>query len=230
MNELVIGAKVQQMFGSIAAQYDRANTVLSFGIHYWWRKRLLKLLPAAGDLTVVDLCTGTGDLLPALAARYARVIGIDFCLPMLQAGSVRWNKLSNVSVLQGDALNLPLASHSIDLITVAFGVRNFERLRDGLREINRVLKPGATLVVLEFGQPTGFLWSRLFRFYSNVIMPAVGGLVTGNRDAYTYLPQTAQAFPCQDAFISVLEECGFGACSCEPLTSGVAYLYGARVK
>ena len=134
MESLVIGTKVQDMFGSIARKYDRANTVLSFGIHHIWRRKFFRLLPPASDLKVIDLCTGTGDLLLPLARRYQNVIGIDFCLPMLESGKSKWSSRQGVGVLQGDALCLPITNHSIDLLTVAFGVRNFEDLNRGLRD------------------------------------------------------------------------------------------------
>ena len=229
METLVIGPKVQEMFGSIAAGYDRANTVLSFGIHHIWRYRFFKRLPKVAPLTVVDLCTGTGDLLPPLSKRYETVIGIDFCMPMLVSGKQKWSNSKDIAVMQGDGLQLPLKSDSIDLVTVAFGVRNFESLERGLREIHRVLKPGGSVRILEFGQPTGIAWGALFRFYSNFIMPIVGGLLTGNRAAYTYLPRTSAAFPCRESFIKILENAGYRDCFFESLTGGIAYVYGARV-
>lgn len=228
MTQLVIGSKVQQMFGSIAKNYDCTNTVLSFGIHLLWRRRFFATLPRDPSLQVLDLCTGTGDLIPELSQRYANVIGIDFCLPMLVAGLGKWINNANAAVVQGDGLSLPIANSTFDLVTVAFGVRNFESLPKGLSEIHRVLKPGGRLYVLEFGQPRAGMWGAMFRFYSRYVMPIVGGFLTGNRAAYQYLPQTAKEFPCREAFLKQLADNGFGQCEYQSLSGGVAYIYGGQ--
>ena len=228
MNQLVVGTEVQKMFGSIAGRYDRANTVLSLGIHHWWRWLLFRGLPKGAPQRALDICTGTGDLLPGLAARCAEVVGIDFCAPMLLEGKSKWSALKNLTVLQGDGLRLPFKDSSFDLITVAFGVRNFENLELGLSEIKRILKPGGTVRILEFGQPKGLIWGKLFRFYSDTIMPQIGGLLTGNRAAYKYLPTTSKLFPCREDFQAILEKIGFEDSFYQSLTGGIAYIYGAK--
>jgi demethylmenaquinone methyltransferase/2-methoxy-6-polyprenyl-1,4-benzoquinol methylase len=134
-------------------------------------------------------------------------------------------ELGRGPLMQADALQLPYADASFDIVTVAFGVRNFERLSDGLQEIRRVLKPGGTLLVLEFGQPRGALFGALFRFYSRWCMPVIGGIVTGNRAAYEYLPATSSQFPCREAFVEILSRAGFSAPSWKGLTFGIAYIY-----
>ncbi len=223
---------VQRMFGSIAERYDAANTVLSLGIHHLWRRSLLRLLPTEpsssdrGASLVLDVCTGTGDLLPLIKNRFGSVVGVDFCLPMLQAGK---QKLSQpYAMVQGDGLKLPFADGSFDVVTVAFGVRNFERLQQGIIELRRVLKPTGHLLVLEFGQPNNRVFGALFRLYANYWMPFIGGLLTGNREAYAYLPRTAARFPCGDEFVTILQSGGFKDARCLPLTMGVAYAYCAQ--
>lgn len=221
---------VRAMFGKIAPRYDLTNSVLSFGIHGYWRRKLVELLaprPNSSQCSpalVLDLCTGTGDLLPLLRHRFGEVIGADFCLPMLQAGAKK--KARGFTLVQADALALPFRDQSFDIVTVAFGVRNFEDTHRGLREIARVLKPGGHLLVLEFGQPRG-LFGALFRFYSRTVMPLIGGMLTGDREAYTYLPRTAGAFPCGEQFCGIVAECGFRAERADPLTGGIAYVYRA---
>lgn len=215
------------MFGEIAPRYDLANTALSFGIHRLWRRALLKMLP--GPLPApgraLDLCTGTGDLLPALHGKAAQVIGADFCMPMLKEGARRHGL--NFPLVQADALKLPFADYAFSLITVAFGVRNFENLVDGLREMRRLLTPGGYLLVLEFGQPQG-AFGAIFRFYSRFIMPMIGGLLTGNREAYRYLPETAAKFPCGERFERILADAGYKVIGARALTGGIAYCYCAR--
>jgi demethylmenaquinone methyltransferase/2-methoxy-6-polyprenyl-1,4-benzoquinol methylase len=230
MQYSVIGSEVKDMFGSIAGRYDLTNTVLSFGIHHYWRYRLTRLLPARKDALVLDLCTGTGDLIAPLANRFGSVIGADFCLPMLESGRGKLARKGqgHAPLVQSDALNLPFKEASFDIVTVAFGVRNFENLERGLKEIRRTIKPGGHLLVLEFGQPTGVVWGSLFRFYSRVVMPFVGGLLTGNREAYSYLPRTASQFPCGDDFGAILTRCGFTPRRAPALTGGIAYAYLAE--
>ena len=231
MTARVVANEVQQMFGSIAGRYDLTNSVMSLGIHHWWRYRLLKHAPKESDLTVLDLCTGTADLITPLARRYKRVIGVDFCLPMLRAGlpKVRRDaKAAAALLVQADALKLAIKDSSVDLVTVAFGVRNFADRAAGLTEILRVLKPGGTLLVLEFGQPTLPVWREIFALYSKYLMPLLGACLTGNRAAYTYLPQTAATFPSGALFEQLLSKVGFLSNRAFSLCGGVAYIYEAR--
>ena len=149
----------------------------------------------------------------------------DFCLPMLEhAPDKVMPAKSPVGLVQGDALKLPFASGSFDAVTVAFGVRNFEHTVQGLREINRVLKPGGKLLVLEFGQPKGLIGVG-YRWYSDVVMPRIGGWLTGNRYAYEYLPKTAKRFPAGAEFLELLAQSGFAAREAHSLTFGIAYCY-----
>jgi demethylmenaquinone methyltransferase/2-methoxy-6-polyprenyl-1,4-benzoquinol methylase len=215
------------MFGSIAERYDLANSVLSLGIHKLWRRRLLQIVPMHTE-RALDLCTGTGDLLPILRKRCRYVLGADFCLPMMRAGQKK-QRLED-KFLQADALRLPLMDSSFDLITVAFGVRNLESLNQGLTEMRRVLKPGGKLIVLEFGQPSLWGFGALYRWYSAHVLPFIGGMLTGNRAAYTYLPETSRTFPCGAAFTQIFTKVGFKVELAEPQTGGVAFLYsGTKV-
>jgi demethylmenaquinone methyltransferase/2-methoxy-6-polyprenyl-1,4-benzoquinol methylase len=223
----VVAKNVQSMFGSIAQRYDLANTVLSFGVHHLWKRRAVKALPHPPSGRILDLCTGTGDLLVLLRKRFPSVVGADFSLPMLRVGQVRPGH-QELPLVQGDALRLPFPDKSFDGVTVAFGVRNLESLSLGLSEMARVLKPGGALVVLEFGQPPGVLFGALYRWYSKWIMPHIGGGLTGNKDAYNYLPETAAEFPCGQRFVDQLTQCGYVNSSVQTLTFGIAYLYVGR--
>ena len=217
---------VQKMFSDIAPRYDLANSVLSFGIHHLWRRILVRMLPASQDKLVLDLCTGTGDLLPILKKRFGNVVGADFCLPMLQFARSKNEK--STEIMQADALCLPFKDQSFDIVTVAFGVRNFEDLEKGLREIQRVLKSDGKILVLEFGQPNSLFFGSLYSFYSKYLMPLIGGAISGNRKAYEYLPETASHFPCAEKFESILKSCGFTAARHKTLTGGIAYAYCAE--
>lgn len=232
MSVQVVGTRVRSMFGSIAERYDLTNSVLSFGIHFLWRRSLLARLPHGPQLMALDLCTGTGDLLPELSRKYATVLGADFCLPMLRLAQRKLEHKKTLNggkgaarLLQGDAMKLPLGDASVDVVTVAFGVRNFENLGKGLGEIRRVMKCGGTFAVLEFGQPEPGLFAALYRFYSDHVMPFIGGLITGQREAYTYLPQTAKEFPSGSTFEQRLCDAGFRIEQTKRLTGGIAYLY-----
>lgn len=218
--KLVQAPKVERMFASIAQRYDLTNTVLSAGIDCWWRNRLSKLIPVNSnpDRTILDLCTGTGALLQQLKNRGGAVIGADFCLPMLQ----RAPKVA--PLIQADGLTLPFANDSFDYVTVAFGVRNFEDTEKGLSEIARVLKPSGKALVLEFGQPS-FPIAPFFKLYSRYLMPLIGGVLTGNRTAYEYLPETARQFPAREKFLAVANKSGFASGKYYSLTGGIAYIY-----
>ncbi|MCB0334130.1 MAG: class I SAM-dependent methyltransferase, partial [Bdellovibrionales bacterium] len=147
---LVESGRVQKMFGSIAHRYDLVNTVLSGGTHYLWRNALLRLVPDDSDASALDVCTGTGDLLPLLDEKFGFVAGVDFCYPMLSCGMQK-KAVKPFPLLQGDALSLPFVDDAFDVITIAFGIRNLENLSAGLLELKRVLRPKGALLILEFG-------------------------------------------------------------------------------
>lgn len=226
----VVGSEVREMFGSIAHKYDAANSALSFGIHHLWRRALLRLYSIPRTARVLDLCTGTGDLLKPLRDRADHVVGCDFCQPMLDKAAVKLEKwgIRDVPLVQADAHNLPFKDGEFDVVTVAFGVRNFENIGRALSEIRRVLAPGGRLLVLEFGQPKVFPFSTAYAFYSRHILPLFGGMVTGNTAAYAYLERTSSAFPCGGAFEEILRQNGFHRTKGYPLLFGLVYRYLAE--
>ena len=221
-------SEVAEMFGRISRRYDLANTVLSLGVHHLWRRRLVRSIQQSATSAVLDLCTGTGDLLAPLRKRSGYVVGADFSFGMLKVGRERSKIGSSYELVQGTALSLPFADESFDAVTVAFGVRNFENLEVGLKEIRRILKLGGKILILEFGQPRGRLFGPFYRWYSAHVIPLLGGLITGQREPYLYLLKTSAEFPCGKDFNSILERCGFLPEISVPLTFGIAFRYVAR--
>ena len=226
--------QVQAMFARIAPRYDAANDILSLGLHRAWRRRAVRMAQAQAGQSVLDCATGTGDL--ALAFKRAvgpggRVVGTDFSAPMLAPAPAKARRAHlNVTFEVADVLALPYADRSFDIASIAFGIRNVDSPAQCLREMARVVRPGGRVVVLEFGQPAG-----LFRFpyalYSRFVMPALGGLLSGDRAAYEYLPRTAAAFPSRARFVVLMDSVGvFASAHFVPLTFGVAYLYLGEVK
>ena len=229
MNSIRGIAGIRSMFAGIAHRYDLANDILSFGIHRIWKRALVRI-PAEKHFTrALDLCTGTGDLLPLLRNYSDHVTGIDFCLPMLVEGKRRGRGF-DADMILSDALALPFPPDSFDLVTVAYGVRNIPELERGLGEMWRVLKPGGRLLVLEFGQPGGYLFSRLYRFYSQWFLPYIGGLLSGDVKAFRYLCDTCAAFPCGERFAAILRSSGFEVDLVKTQSFGISYAYSARKK
>lgn len=224
-----VSAEVRQMFASIAPRYDTANEVLSLGVHRGWRRKAVRLAQVAPGQRVLDCATGTGDL--ALEFKRAvgpagEVIGTDFCAEMLAAAPEKARRAGlSVSFAVADALALPYPDARFDVASIAFGIRNVDDPVRCLRELARVVKPGGRVVVLEFGQPRG-AFGALFRFYSRGVMPLVGGLLTGNRAAYEYLPRTAAQFPAGEKFLDLMRQAGsFRDAQAHPLTYGTALVY-----
>lgn len=229
-----MSAEVQQMFASIAPGYDRTNEVLSMGVHRAWRRATVKWSGAAPGQKILDCATGTGDL--ALALKRAvgpagEVLGTDFCPEMLAVAPGKAERAGlEIKFEVADAMKLPYPTARFDVATIAFGIRNVDDPVACLREMGRVVRPGGRVVVLEFGQPTG-PFGALFRFYSRHVMPAVGGLLTGNRAAYEYLPRTSAAFPAGEKFVALMEQAGcFAKRDAHPLTFGTAYVYVGEVR
>jgi demethylmenaquinone methyltransferase / 2-methoxy-6-polyprenyl-1,4-benzoquinol methylase len=224
-----VSTEVRQMFASIARRYDTANEVLSLGIHRVWRRAAVAISGARPGQRVLDCATGTGDL--ALEFKRAvgssgEVIGTDFCAEMLEGAPGKARRAGlDVKFAVADALALPYPDGGFDVVSIAFGIRNVDDPVRCLREMARVLKPGGSAIVLEFGQPRG-AFGALFRAYSRGVMPVVGGLLTGNRAAYEYLPRTAASFPAGEKFLGLMREAGaFTATEAHPLTFGTAYVY-----
>ena len=221
---------VRAMFGRLAHRYDLANHVLSFNIDRRWRRRTVERVrdvlcqPSA---VVLDICCGTGDLVAALEReRGAAVWGSDFCHPMLVAAAEKIARRSGRSQLfEADALALPLADRSLDLITVAFGFRNLANYEAGLREMRRVLRPGGTAAILEFSQPKNRAFAALYAFYSRRILPVIGGALTGSQDAYRYLPESVRKFPNAQELAEEMRRVGFRNVCFERLTGGIAVLH-----
>jgi demethylmenaquinone methyltransferase/2-methoxy-6-polyprenyl-1,4-benzoquinol methylase len=223
-------SEVKAMFEAIAPRYDLLNSVLSGGMHKVWEKRLVESLPKWPEASCLDLCTGTGALMPRLADRYRRVLGVDISEQMLERAKQRFPHLQNVEWQAGDAQALNLQTATFDVVTVAYGVRNWPDPERGLREITRVLRPGGQVGILEFGQPRNPVWGTAFRMYSRYVIPCIGGMVSGHRSAYQYLPKTSAAFPCGAEFVALLERAGLAVSSCTSLMGGVAYIYVAQKK
>jgi demethylmenaquinone methyltransferase/2-methoxy-6-polyprenyl-1,4-benzoquinol methylase len=218
------------MFASIAPRYDAANELLSMGVHQSWRRAAVKAAALQPGHRVLDCATGTGDLALALARAVGdngEVIGTDFCAPMLKPAPAKAAKagLRSVRFAVADALALPFPEGHFDAATIAFGIRNVDDPVRCLREMARVVKPGGRVVVLEFGQPRG-AFGALFKLYSKSVMPLVGGLVTGNRAAYEYLPRTAAAFPAGAQFLELMDAAkSFQSRTARALTFGTAFVY-----
>ncbi|MFL5753523.1 MAG: bifunctional demethylmenaquinone methyltransferase/2-methoxy-6-polyprenyl-1,4-benzoquinol methylase UbiE [Bacteroidia bacterium] len=222
--------QVAKMFDSIAFRYDFLNQLLSLGIHHSWRKKAVKYFINDKPGLVLDIATGTGDFaIAALKAKPGKVIGVDISEGMLKFGIEKIKKRGledMIELKKGDAENLDFADNSVDVITVGFGVRNYENLEKGLQNMLRVLKPGGKLVVLEFSKPTGF-FRHIYNFYFKYITPTVGKLFSKDSTAYTYLPESVQAFPDGKNFTAVLDKLGYKNSAFRPLTLGIATIYYA---
>lgn len=222
--------RVRRMFDTIAPSYDRLNHLLSFNVDRAWRRKVVEQLAKRHPNEILDLATGTADLAIAMAERMptARIIGADLSEQMLAAGAEKVTRLSlqgRISLERADAEELPMADASFDAVTVAFGVRNFENIEAGLSQMYRVLRPGGMCVILEFSHPDGKIFSSLYRFYFHRILPFVGGVISRDRAAYRYLPDSVDSFPEPDRFCSMAVKAGFGAHSATKLSLGIAYMY-----
>lgn len=220
-----------QMFDRIAHRYDLLNRLLSFGRDVAWRRRMAHRLPDAHRLRILDLATGTADVLlflDAQSGRVARGVGVDMSAGMLAEGRekvMRAGSAHTLALVRGDATSIPLASGTFDVVTIAFGVRNVVDVDVALREMRRVLRPGGRALVLEFSLPRNPLIRIPYLFYFRHILPRVGGLISGDAGAYRYLNRTVETFPYGEAFCAVMTAAGFDRVNAEPLTFGVATLY-----
>jgi demethylmenaquinone methyltransferase/2-methoxy-6-polyprenyl-1,4-benzoquinol methylase len=223
---------VRAMFATIARRYDRANAILSLGVHSLWRRRALALLAPRPGERILDACCGTGDLARAAARAVeprGRVVGVDFCAPMLEVARARAGGLAALELVLADALALPFPDAAFDGATMAFGARNLDDPVGGLRELARVVRPGGRVVVLEFGQPAAPLFGRIYGWYARAVIPALGAAVTGERAPYEYLPRTAAAFPAGARFEALMARAGLLAPRATPLALGIAYVYRGEV-
>lgn len=225
--------QVAEMFDHIAPKYDLLNQVLSLGIHKGWRKKTVKHLLPLKPRIVMDVATGTGDLAIEVVKQLSpeRVYGVDISDGMMKLGREKVKKINLDQIISfqlGDSESLPFEENFFDAITVGFGVRNFAHLEVGMKGMYRVLKPGGMLAVLEFSKPHKFPMKQLTNFYYRFILPLIGRMVSSDRRAYSYLPESIQAFPEGPAFLEVMKKSGFSDVSWQPLTFGVASIYIGR--
>ena len=218
-------AKVRGIFSAIAGRYDLANHLLSGGLDFLWRARAVRMVKAWKPRTVLDLATGSGDLALAMqkAMAQARIVGADFCLPILKVAARKGVHLLVVA----DGTRLPFADGAFDAVTVAFGLRNMASWPGALREISRVLRPDGHLLVLDFSMPRP-PFAALYRFYLHKILPRVAGVITGNRAGYEYLGESIEAFPSGAAMCSLIRENGFAEAGATRLAAGIVSIYTAR--
>jgi demethylmenaquinone methyltransferase / 2-methoxy-6-polyprenyl-1,4-benzoquinol methylase len=249
-SEREAGQRVREMFTGIAPRYDFLNHLLSFSLDRVWRVRTAKIFATTlgrQDARVLDICCGTGDLAFALAEQREKLIGTrlstgvgtptppvfasDFVEPMLTLAREKANATGHAVVFSGaDALSLPFAEQRFDLVTTAFGFRNLSNYENGLREIARVLKPGGEVGILEFSEPESGPLAALFRFYFRNILPRIGGAISGNQEAYSYLPGSVAKFPSQVELAGMMERNGFKGVVIESWNFGSVLLHRARRK
>lgn len=225
------GEQVERMFDSIAPAYDFMNTAMTFGLHRRWRDKALRALRAASPKTekIIDLATGTGDVAFALANLFpdAKITGVDLSEGMLDVARKK-NTFENITFESGDCLKLKYPSNSFDALTIAYGVRNFENLQQGLNEFHRILRPGGKCLILELSRPENPVIRLGYDIYSRGIIPLIGRLVSKDHRAYTYLPQSIKAMPPRARIVEMLSEAGFSSASFKSLTMGVVTYYLAE--
>ncbi|MBV6640876.1 MAG: bifunctional demethylmenaquinone methyltransferase/2-methoxy-6-polyprenyl-1,4-benzoquinol methylase UbiE [Cyclobacteriaceae bacterium] len=221
--------QVASMFDNISGHYDFLNHFLSLGIDILWRKKAIRLLKPDQPKLILDIATGTGDFaIEALALKPDKVIGVDISQGMLEVGKKKLKKkgLDHLIELQmGDSERLLFDDNKFDAIIVAFGVRNFEHLEQGLKDMHRVLKSGGKVVILEFSKPRTFPFKQVYQFYFKWILPKIGRLISKDNSAYTYLPESVNEFPDGENFLGILEKTGFKQTECKPLTLGISSIY-----
>ena len=226
---------IRSMFAKVAKNYDKANSVLSVGIHHLWRKKLVQLSNVRNGQSVLDCATGTGDL--AIEFKKAvgptgKVIGTDFCKEMmLTAPKKAQEQKLEIKFEQADVTQLPYEKNQFDVVSISFGIRNVSDPILALKEMARVCKPGGKIMVLEFGQMNIPVLGGLYNFYSTKILPTLGGIVSGQKQAYEYLQKSSNAFPCREEFLDLMKQSdAFSFYSYEPVSLGIAYIYTGIVK
>ena len=224
--------RVREMFARIANRYDLLNHLLSANVDKRWRRIVATKVRdklSSSSACVLDVACGTGDLsLTLFETTGARVVGTDFCRPML---AIAAGKLSSqVRLIEGDAMRLPFRSGSFDAVTIAFGLRNLSSVENGLAELCRVLKPGGWVAVLEFSSPPNPMFRAVYGLYFRKVLPVLGGAISGSLNAYTYLPASVQKFPDQAQLVLMMEQAGFDQVQYQNLTGGIAALHMGRRK
>lgn len=224
--------QVANMFDNVSSNYDSLNRVITFGIDIKWRKKVVDFIKETKPNNILDIATGTGDLAIMLSKNIpqAKITGLDISAGMLEVGKEKIKNLSltdKIEMVLGDSEKIPYPDNFFDAITVSYGVRNFENLDQGLQEINRVLKPGGTFIVLETSVPTKFPFKQGYQFHCNIILPLVGRLFSKDKSAYAYLSKSASLFPFGKAFNKILNKNGFKNINDIPVTFGVSTIYKA---
>jgi len=224
---------IRSMFSKVAGRYDLANSILSLGIHHLWRKKLVQISGAKAGQSILDCATGTGDLALEFKKRVGKngsVIGTDFCAEMLHPAPAKARSARlDVDFSVADVMNLPYPDQSFDICSISFGIRNVSDPVRALQEMTRVTKTGGKILVLEFGQSAIPGFSQIYGFYSERVLPILGGLVTGQRSAYSYLQKSSELFPCRQAFLALMQKSGnLKDLSFTSLTGGIAYIYKAE--
>lgn len=226
--------QVEEMFNDISPRYDLLNHLLSANIDKLWRRNAIQKLKPQKPKLILDIATGTGDFaIAATRINHAKVIGIDISEGMLEVGRRKLKKkklTESIELLKADSENIPFDNDKFDAAIVGFGVRNFENLKKGLTEINRVLKPGGVFYVLEFSKPVKSPYKQIYQFYFTKILPFIGRIISKNSSAYTYLPESVNEFPDGELFLTILAEVGFVKNKCFQQTFGIASIYEAYKK
>jgi demethylmenaquinone methyltransferase / 2-methoxy-6-polyprenyl-1,4-benzoquinol methylase len=225
--------RIAGMFDAIAARYDLLNRVLSGGVDQWWRRRAVTSLRLTGRETLLDVCTGTADVAVMACRRggAARAMGVDFSHEMLRVGLRKVRRRASggsILLVRGDATRIPATDASVDAVTIAFGIRNVQQPELACRELARVVRSGGRLAVLEFGMPRSPFFRRVYTWYSNRVLPAIGKLVSRHGSAYDYLPESVSRFPPPEEFGQMLQDSGFPHVEIVPLSFGIVYLYAAQ--
>lgn len=219
--------RVREMFAGIAKRYDLLNHLLSGNVDKRWRRIVAKRVReklSSGSSRILDVACGTGDLsLTLFENTGARVVGTDFCRPMLEIAAGKTS--DQIPLIEGDALDLPFRDGAFEVVTIAFGLRNLASVEGGLAELRRVLKPGGWVAVLEFSRPANAMMRPLFGLYFTKVLPLMGGLVSGSPRAYSYLPASVQKFPDQEQLSLLMQQAGFEQVQFENLTGGIAALH-----
>lgn len=224
--------QVEQMFDNIAPKYDFLNHFLSFGIDKLWRRKAIRILSTYNHQTILDVASGTGDFaIEASKLKPSKIIGFDLSEQMLNVGREKVKRLGLDHLIEfrkGDSESMPFTDSQFDAIIVGFGVRNFENLDAGLSEFYRVLKPSGVVVILEFSKPKYFPMKQLYRLYSFGFLPFIGKLISKDKAAYSYLPESVMAFPDDQKFLSILRNIGFVSASQKRLSFGISTIYIAQ--
>jgi demethylmenaquinone methyltransferase/2-methoxy-6-polyprenyl-1,4-benzoquinol methylase len=224
--------QVAKMFDTISGNYDGLNRIISLGIDVKWRKEVVAIVGKNNPKQILDIATGTGDLVLMMTKLKAdRIVGLDISPGMLDVGIqkiAKANLSDKIEMLVADSEEMPFEDHTFDAITVSFGVRNFANLDKGIKEIARVLKPTGVLVILETSNPVKFPFKQGYKLYTNLFLPVVGKLFSKDKVAYSYLSKSANSFPFGEAFNNILQKNGFTNTEHKPVTFGVATIYTAR--